>query len=300
MSDDDRGPVSPFRGLIAGVLVMSFVIVSGMIGDWRSDVGAAQNKAERTAYAMCEEGKDCDQQALRLQARELVSTEATLQILFYQTIFSLVGVIGLGLTVYFAYKAWREAQRSVKVANLTLAADQRPWLSLKAAIGSELKKESTHRGVAGFYLDTHAIIKNHGRAPATNVSYHAEIGILGPGSGSLEKMLNAFMRKAIDRGVGQGIAVFGGEESRTSHVVFLAQNDIDQAIDRQSFKMISACVMGCVNYQSGHTEGIRQTGVLAMLVWAGEGGSAQVIQPDLEQWWRRPVFIPGPFTNIAT
>jgi len=57
---------------------------------------------------------------LQVQAREAAIAEDALAVSFAQLALSIAGVFGVGLTIYYAHKAWKESERSANAAHDTL------------------------------------------------------------------------------------------------------------------------------------------------------------------------------------
>lgn len=120
MLDRDRGHNAQVGGLTLGLALLGLYALLAISVSWVNSTHVLQGQAEQHAGTQCQEGKDCDEKALRLQARELVTAEATFDLAVYQSIFNFVGVLGLGVTVFYAHRAWREAQRSADAAHHSL------------------------------------------------------------------------------------------------------------------------------------------------------------------------------------
>lgn len=80
----------------------------------------------------CANDADCAEKALQIQAREASIAEDALAVSFMQLALSVAGVFGVGLTIYYAHKAWRESERSAAAAQAALD-DARSDSALQAA-----------------------------------------------------------------------------------------------------------------------------------------------------------------------
>jgi hypothetical protein len=135
--------------------------------EWFSGISGARREAERDTRASCAEGANCEQKSLRLQARELASTEAGFTVAFWQLIVSLAGLAAVSVTVIYAHHAWKEAKRAADIADRALGALERPFLVLQVVeSGIEVSEDSTSYGKTTYQL------VNFGRTPAILTRRH--------------------------------------------------------------------------------------------------------------------------------
>lgn len=76
---------------------------------------------ERKLSAIYPEGQPLGRNASWTEARQTWFADASLDVAALQFMLGVVGVVGVGATVFYARLAWREAQRSADVANEALA-----------------------------------------------------------------------------------------------------------------------------------------------------------------------------------
>ncbi len=88
-----------------------------------------------------------------------------------------------------------------------------------------------------------------------------------------------------------------------SHMLFLPQSEIDEAIkalpSASKMKMISPYVIGCITYQSVHTEGPRQSSFAYMISRVDDAGELFVIDPTKQDWWLDKLVLTGPGIVLA-
>lgn len=170
------------------------------------------------------------------------------------------------------------ARRSIVVSRDIADAQARPWVSVECFLSEGFRRYTTHLGVDGVSLNIHAIAKNHGNSPATNVIFRAEIGIPTDESGDL---MTAFCDRFRDIPDQTLDAIFPGESKEFSHSVFLPVDDILAHVSDKDFKAVCPVVYGLIHYKSHHTTGIRQTRFHYGLSEIRDGGCF-VFTPDVD------------------
>lgn len=128
MPSRDGRYVAAFRGL--GLAVLAAATAGAALAVWSA--GAALRNLREHAYPIpkdeCQKTKDCDQRALKIEAREAVTSDAALDVAVGQLALGVLGLGGLGFTVFYARLAWKESQRSANAAHTALRNHERPWL----------------------------------------------------------------------------------------------------------------------------------------------------------------------------
>jgi hypothetical protein len=193
--------------------------------------------------------------------------------------------------VFYARKAWLAARE-------TNEAQSRAWLSANCQL-SKPERGTTQTGVNGVYFNVICPAKNHGRSPATSVSFHAEIALMGPNCPNMEARMNEYCDAIRKRADQEAEAIFPDAAAPLSHMVFLPQPDIDAALEGRDFKMISPIVYGCINYKTPSSNGVRQTRFAYTMCSVGADGQARVIMPTEPDWLNKPILLAGPGKVIA-
>jgi len=221
---------------------------------------------------------------------------------YFTTLMGLIlsagGLFALLYSLRLNNKATTAAQNAVLVARETNEAQSRAWVSVECQLGKPTRGK-THLGVEGIYFNVESTSKNHGHSPATSVSFHAEIALLGPGSPSMEERMADYCDTIIKHAGHEAEAIFPDAIKLFNHMVFLPNADIEAALEGKDFKMISPVVYGCLNYKSPYTKGIRQTRFVYTLVSFNENAQAIVLMPDKPNWLDLPICLAGPGTIIA-
>lgn len=302
----DQQDQARFAAVAQGIFVM---VVTAAVLSTVALIGGIHSRREALHLSesrLCQKALSdlCSTQAASVRAAD--ASEASVDVAVLQLGVGVFGLVGLAFTVVYAQRAWSAAARQAELARESIAAEHRPWLSLNCAPDSPLEPGRTHLGVDGFYMGIVARSRNHGRAPATNVSFHAELSLMGPETGGPEEILRRFMGDVRERGRGQGVTLFGEETTEDlGFTVFLPQPDIDASIAHSAaltptLVHISPVIVGCLNYASDHTEGVRQTGFAALLSRVGPGGHAFVIDPTVPNWWTQKIAMNTAWTIVAS
>lgn len=169
----------------------------------------------------------------------------------------------------------------------------RPWVSLTCGLANGFRSGTTQFGVEGYYLSLRGVARNHGRSPATNVIFRAELGLMGVGR-SYEDVMNVFCDRF--RQIPDQIAetIFPDASLAVSHELFLPQNDVDRALAAADFKAIFPFVYGCIQYKSEHTEGIRQTRFGYHLCRVRDDGQPMALMQDGPDWLEQTIALVEP------
>jgi hypothetical protein len=160
-----------FGGLATGLLV---IIVTAVIGLGLTESGLIHAQRERNdSYA----AKQCDSanhqgcEELKAQVQSARATEDTVDIAIWQLGFGLVGLAGVGWTVYYAHHAFRQAERQANAAEEVLNSLERPWIVLDGVQITRRKPPDTPN--AWFAKPK---FKNIGRIPAISEELIMKLG----------------------------------------------------------------------------------------------------------------------------
>lgn len=113
MSGRNGRVLTALRGLGLGIGAISIAAIAVLV--WRQ--GATTSELRERAYPVphteCGKAKNCDNRALKIQAREAVTSDAVMDIVLGQLVLGILGLGGVGYTVYYARLAWKEAQAAL-------------------------------------------------------------------------------------------------------------------------------------------------------------------------------------------
>lgn len=189
------------------------------------------------------------------QVRMAEAAEDAADTAWWQFIAGLVGLAGLGLTVVFtaiaaraARDAAKHADRGANIANQTLLATQRPWVSCNVGIASSLVfKEREGRVTLQFMM------KNFGSSPAINVRVEYTI-VTNPAE--TWDVLKEITEKARTRRIYRmlGHKIFPGDTFIQNISAPIERQKIDSALAAfgvAEVKVLFApAIVGCVVYNS--------------------------------------------------
>jgi hypothetical protein len=161
------------------------------------------------------------------------------------------------------------AKKSADIAESTLIATNRPWVSVDISIGSNLvyDDEGNARVIIKF------VLKNVGSSPAANVWIDGEIVPVFGDSGPFQKAISE-RNKARAAGLGNlGVTLFPGETQTHAHNLPISRASIKEYMEKmaadigeEAAKKIGmsflATLVGCVDYKFTFAEGHHQTGFI--------------------------------------
>jgi hypothetical protein len=211
---------------------------------------------------------------------------------------AIVGGLGLFALLYslrLNRRATAAAQSAVEVARETNKAQSRAWISAECTL-EKPSVGTTQFGVNGIYFNVRCQARNHGRSPATGVSFHAEIALVGMNTPAPDEIMNTYCDAIRQRSDRDAEAIFPEAVTTTGHMVFLPEQSIVDDIASKDFKMISPVVYGCLNYKSPYTEGVRQTRFLYHLATVDQAGRVMVLRPDQPGWLEQHIGLAQPGT----
>ena len=113
MSDRYERRVSALGGLVVAIpTVLAVYGASFGALNWASKSLGVGDEAYAVADASCRQGYDCEPKDVRLHAAEVRLAQANFRLALFQSVLNIAGLSALALTVYYAHKAWVEAQRT--------------------------------------------------------------------------------------------------------------------------------------------------------------------------------------------
>ncbi|MBL8774260.1 MAG: hypothetical protein JNK30_22920 [Phenylobacterium sp.] len=115
---------------------VAFVVVAL---DWGRQETALRERAYPIPQPECSSDAECAEKALQVQAREAATAEAALEVAVFQLALSLAGVIAVGFTIFYAHRAWKEAERSADAAHESLQDARDDAVAQAARFSEELE-----------------------------------------------------------------------------------------------------------------------------------------------------------------
>ena len=118
--ESDRRPHPALRRLILGAIAAAAVLGAGIILQQGAVFRAIRERAYPIPSGECHKAGNCDEKALQVQNREAQTADAAFDVALFQFALGLLGLGGVGFTVYYARQAWKEAERSATAAREAL------------------------------------------------------------------------------------------------------------------------------------------------------------------------------------
>lgn len=252
----------------------------------------------KTQEALQREAEKVDDRPARnLEAQETMAywAKPAFFVSLLSAIVSGFGLIALLYSLRLNRKATTAAQDAVAVARETNESQSRAWVSAVCTLEKPIAGV-TDTGSKGIYFNVSCQAKNHGRSPATGVSFHAEIALVGINTPSPELQMKKFCDSIRERSDHDADAIFPEASATFGHNVFLTQRDIDRDLADKEFKMITPVVYGCLNYKSIYTKGVRQTRFVYYVVTVDQTGQGMVLRPDQPNWLEHSIGLAQPGT----
>lgn len=179
MSDGaGRKHVAIRRLTIAGLAIV-VLMTAGAIWSAGREIRQLRENAYPIPGTQCQHGKDCEQRALQIEAREAITADNALDVAVGQLALSILGIAGVGLTIYYAHLAFIEAQRSAEATILasetsdkTLRITQRAYIVIRELV----RGVATHASPEGIHRCLTLVVKfnNSGATIAKNAKVTAE------------------------------------------------------------------------------------------------------------------------------
>lgn len=254
-------------------------------------------RALEASVALREADKSDDRPARDLNAQEEMAKWAKFSffVVLASAIVSGFGLLALLYSLRLNQRATSAAQNAVAVARETNESQSRAWLSAVCML-ERPSEGTTQGGIDGIYFNVNCQAKNHGRSPATSISFHAEIALLGKDTPDPQEMMNNYCDSIRHRADRDAEALFPESSASFGHMVFLSKQDIASDLATKDFKMITPVVYGCLNYKTLYTKGVRQTRFLYHLATVNDNGQVMVLRPDDPNWLKQPIGLTQPGT----
>lgn len=163
------------------------------------------------------------------------------------------------------------ARKSVELADRSLSAVDRPWLSVRFEIGSDLKFSSEGGRITIVFA-----VKNIGKSPALHADVYAEFRMISPRSDFVEEHLKTCARTKpplTPDTPAAGFSLFPDEQLVISHSLPISHDDMQKA--RLTFEDIykddgplgpvwfNPILFGCVTYRFASDGSYHQTPFIA-------------------------------------
>jgi hypothetical protein len=241
MSDGDQSDKNPLRRLTLCVLTVGIFIVGAFGVNWFLTTRALREQDYQIPTTNCQHSNNCDEKALKIQAREATTSDVALDISFAQALLSFLGVGGVGLTILYAKKTWRESRRSADAASAALAhAQEASERQLRAYVSVSLG------GVEGFLSGDQVYasirVQNTGQTPATQLVAHLTTAIISQRYGKAQVL---HLQGSAGKALGATLTMGAGEE-RYTHInrARFSNAQIESVRDGSKY----FCVAGRVTY----------------------------------------------------
>lgn len=201
MSDSSRRDNASLGRLGRAAFFLAVIGITLFLVNWCTATDARLGQIPQNEAAKCTSTEECERKALALQAEEAFSARFSVDVGQLQTFFNFLGLVGLALTVHFARKAWREAERGADAAHLTFevarkdAEEQAVRLGEQMTLSRQSAEAATRaaqvtwdvgrrQGKAHLVIDRaeaftdgdpdyirfRGVVRNIGKSPATNVT----------------------------------------------------------------------------------------------------------------------------------
>lgn len=217
------------------------------------------------------------------------------RIMGYTAVFGTV--IGVG-SVLLIYATLASTQQMTRDARKVGDAQSRAWLSVNCSLSTQNIQKSQD-GRTGIYITTSAHMKNHGRSPATKVSFIAELVFKNPGSGTPEEMLRRNFEKTVSGNEYFSDTVFPEGESPSSHSVVLWLDEVDARLKGQQFKAIHPYLLTCTTYTCAYSQKTHQTLAAYAMIYH-TNGQTMALGPYHGNWPIEPIHLAHPGLVLTT
>jgi len=270
---------------VVAVALFACLVIGFAVSAWHSPLAQTQTEQQQPTeqYAANKEGEH------RNKTQSLwIPTDSvglyTLALAVFTAL--LVGVSAFqGFFLLRADKTARiaanAAGRSADIAEATLIATNRPWISiLKVAPISQLTWEEK-----GARLTVSAVIKNVGKSPAFDVSTEASQFVSNPKQfdigASVRRYCEDLRQKQIQRAsAGQrGDVLFPDDTLPISLELLFNRQEIEACVKAMGNQFFSPVIVICSDYKSPITKTEHSTG-LAYMIWKLERGMTSMPKAD--------------------
>ncbi|MEO6339998.1 MAG: hypothetical protein ABIO39_08185 [Caulobacteraceae bacterium] len=192
-SRNGRQLATPGRLILAGI-VAATILVAWLIWDAGASIRDLRERAYPVPNTQCKKANDCEERTLQISAREAVTADNALDVALGQLVLGVLGIGGLGFTVFYARLAWKEAERSVQQTAEQSRRELRAYVSVE--IGGV---ENVAHGQA---FEAHVTIHNTGQTPAKWVSTHFDVYVLADNESIAVIRPGLVLRQALVVGAG--------------------------------------------------------------------------------------------------
>lgn len=175
MSGGDGRDRDTLGGLTAFGHAVVVMVVAATIGLVWTSVDAVRTKREiayQQAQERCQGTSNTDCQELAAADRSADADERAADVAAQQLWLNIIGIVGLGATVWFAGRAWWEARRSADIADAALKRSDRPYV-LPAHVEITGLRNATDEKPAAFSFK----MTNFGTGPAFTRKYYVGLEV---------------------------------------------------------------------------------------------------------------------------
>lgn len=245
--EDRRLALAAVGLTVAGVILAFWIAIT-----W----GALNLRERERAYPVpeteCANDTKCAQQALKVQAREAAVAEASVEIAVFQFALSAAGIVLIGLTAFYAHRAWLEARTSAneaveanRISRETFAASHRPWVAIRSI---ELTGPLiVANGMAQVSLQF--ALENTGTTPAQGVLVHPRC-TLKPSVTEGVRLQAKFADGSRRDRYAYGETIFPGEKVPTYRSEVFNPDEMNHVPAEDGVQRILVFVYGFIGYRS--------------------------------------------------
>jgi hypothetical protein len=233
---------SLLRQLVFGILLIMAVGAAAFPLNRCSEIGSIRERDYPIPDTKCRSEEQCAEKAVEIQAREAVTADAALEVMFAQLALGIVGVLGVGCTVFYAHRAWRAAWKQANTIQEDFVAEHRPWIPDRIEPIGPMTWDATH---------LHAWVRfelvNTGNSPAHRVMPFTALRPLeGSGWGS-DPAVNPLLGRNSQQAIGP--TIFPGDKPQFFNVgASLARADLEPFRDGQGRPFVSLVLILSIDY----------------------------------------------------
>jgi hypothetical protein len=163
MSRRNGRKLSSAGRLVLALIAVGGIVVAVLVANAWVDTTAFRERAYPIPKTECQKAESCDERALEIQAREAVTADAALDVALGQLVASIIGVIGVGYTVFYARQAWKESERSADAASEALEHTRADASEQADRFGKQLKVAADAAEAARISADASRAALDHAR-----------------------------------------------------------------------------------------------------------------------------------------
>jgi hypothetical protein len=226
------GRLTAFAALMLALGLLEIILLPSLA--WLHDRHWHRDLTDQITHCEGQQGNDCNVGSLKANIRAANAAEDAADIAFGQAILGIVGIFGVGLTVYYAHHAWRQALRSADVAHDTLHTENRAWIELHVSPGEGGVHWADDRCTVALEMRA----ENHGSTPALRTSVWGEVVCEGDWD-----VVDKYIKRMR---AGQGIEVqpknvFPGRETTLKQICQMMRDDNPYEASGIAFPIVLAC-----------------------------------------------------------